>query len=189
MKRIFALALAALLLNGCFDEDPETLPPAVTLTDDALGYYCRMIVNQHPGPKAQIHLAGQQEPLFFTQVRDAIAYQRMPEQSDKIAAIYVNDMGTAASWDRPGVDNWIPAGDADYVVGSSAVGGMGAAELVPFASRDAAVAFAAQNGGQVQRLDDVPDDAVLGPDQPVAEGSDENLYHERLKALTGENGG
>jgi len=189
MKPAFTLALAVFLLSGCLEEGRGGPPPPVEMTSDALGYYCQMALKEHPGPKAQIHLAGQSNPIFFAQVRDAVAYQRMPEQSGQIAAIYVNDMGAAASWDDPGADNWIAADDATYVTGSTAIGGMGAPELVPFSERRAAEAFAAANGGQVLRLEQVPDDAVLGPAVPMAADGQALLYRDRLKALTHEKGG
>ena len=189
MTRVFALALALLLSNACSQEDQGGLPPPVAMTADALGHYCQMALSEHPGPKAQIHLVGQKNPIFFAQVRDAVAFRRMPEQSAAIAAVYVNDMGAAESWAAPGADNWIPAEDAYYVAGSTTVGGMGAAELVPFSRRDAAADFAGKNGGQVLRLEEVPDAAVLGPALPVAEGGGAEGYRERLKALSHANGG
>ena len=87
MKR---LILALCLLAGCRDE--AALPQPVSLTSEAVGYFCQMNILDHGGPKAQVHLDFG-PPLFFSQVRDALAYQRMPEQSAAIRAIYVNDMG------------------------------------------------------------------------------------------------
>ena len=105
----------------------------MALTAESSGYFCQMDLLEHPGPKAQIHLATYPgAPLFFSQVRDAVAYLRMPEQTDTITATYVNDMGAAASWAEPGATNWIAADKAVYVVGSTAKGGMDAPEFVPF---------------------------------------------------------
>ena len=122
-----------------------------------------MNMMEHPGPKAQVHLEGMPAPLFFSQVRDAIAYQRMPEQSYPIKATYVSDMSKAPSWQFPGSNNWLPADKAFYVVGSKKVGGMGAQELVPFGSRSAADEFAGDNGGEVLTLAEIRDDMVLAP--------------------------
>jgi len=133
------------------------------MTDEALGHYCQMALSEHPGPKAQVHLEGLDAPLFFSQVRDAIAYQRMPEQSRPIRAIYVSDMAQASSWNEPGINNWAPAEDVHYVVGSRTAGGMGAPELVPFSDRGAAEAFAKENGGSVRTLAEIPDTSVLAP--------------------------
>lgn len=188
--RPLALA-AAVLLAACRTE--EAAPPApVALTEESVGYYCQMNLWEHPGPKAQVHLQGVLAPLFFSQVRDAIAYQRMPEQAYAIAVVYVNDMGAAESWEQPGAENWIPAADAFYVVGSAAAGGMGAPEIVPFADPAAAAAFAAEKGGTVLTLDRIGDEAVLAPVEPegggdgIAAGSDD--YRARLDALRADQG-
>lgn len=162
MNRILVAALAALSLAACREEAAER-PLPVTMTAEAVGHYCQMTLLEHPGPKAQVHLEGLAEPLFFSQVRDAIAYQRMPEQSHAITAIYVSDMGAAPSWEDPGADNWIAADTALYVVGAAVAGGMGAPELIPFSDPAAAAGFATRNGGEVLSLDAIPDDAVLAP--------------------------
>jgi copper chaperone NosL len=189
MKYAPALALSLLLLSGCFEQERASAPPPVTMTADALGFYCQMTLIEHPGPKGQIHLVGQTHPIFFSQVRDAIAFERMPEQSGSIAAIYVNDMGAAASWEEPGVDNWIIAPKAYFVAGSQTVGGMGAPELVPFSERSAAEAFAARKGGRVLTLAEIADEDVIGQATPLAEGADDHQYHDRLKAVSHEHGG
>ena len=124
MKPLLIL-LATLSLAAC-KEEAATPPPPVALTAQAVGHYCQMDLLEHPGPKAQVHLDGLPDPLFFSQVRDAIAYQRMPEQSHAIRAIYVNDMAVAPSWAQPGPDNWIDASTAHFVIGSDATGGMDA---------------------------------------------------------------
>ncbi|MCL7464686.1 nitrous oxide reductase accessory protein NosL [Phaeovulum sp. NW3] len=161
MKHAVLIALM-LALAACREENASQ-PQPVTMTEEAVGHYCQMHLLEHPGPKAQVHLTGQPHPLFFSQVRDAIAYQRMPEQSHLIAAIFVNDMAVAPSWQMTGADNWISAAAAFYVVGSDAVGGMEAPELVPFARAADADAFAAERGGQVLQLVDIPDAEVLAP--------------------------
>lgn len=160
----YCLVLGVALTTGaCRDQPQSVKPQAVAMTQDALGHYCQMALSEHPGPKAQVHLDGFQVPLFFSQVRDAIAYKRMPEQSHRILAVYVSDMAKAASWENPGTNNWADADSVVYVVGSRAVGGMGAQELVPFADRQAAVDFAGKNGGTIQTLSEIPDSAVLAP--------------------------
>jgi len=162
MNRILLAMFAVLALSAC-NEQAAVKPPPVAMTAEALGHYCQMNLLEHPGPKAQVHLAGLQAPLFFSQVRDAIAYQRMPEQSHEIVAIYVSDMGAAPSWENPGADNWIAADDAVYVIGATLAGGMGAPELVPFGERAAAEDFVERNGGEILALASVPDDFVLAP--------------------------
>ncbi len=181
-----ALIAALLLPLGACREDAPTVPAPVAMSDAALGHYCQMQLAAHPGPKGQIHLQGIEAPLFFAQVRDAIAYLRSPEQEGAIAAAYVSDMGAAASWQEPGAQNWIAAAMAFYVVGSDAVGGMGAAEVVPFARRAQADGFAAAHGGQVMSLADIPDDAVLGPDRRDPAVKDGTDYQKRIQALSKE---
>ncbi len=188
MKR----ALLVLMLLAACREETAALPDPVPLTEEAVGHYCQMDLFEHPGPKAQVHLDGLPGmPLFFSQVRDAVAYQRMPEQSHTILGIYVNDMGAAPSWEDTGPTNWIPADTAYFVVGSKRAGGMGAPELVPFADPAKANAFAAENGGAVMRLTDIPDEDVLTP--VALEGdigaTDDADYEERLRALSQKAGG
>ena len=161
--RILLPICLALTLAACREDEVAALPDPVSMTDEALGYYCQMNLDEHPGPKAQVHLEGQPAPLFFAQVRDAIAYQRMPEQSHAILAIYVSDMGAAVSWEEPGVNNWTAADTAYYVVGARIDGGMGAPELVPFADQAKAEDFVKAQGGQVLGLADIADEIVLAP--------------------------
>ena len=71
-------------------------------------------------------------------------------------------MAAAREWANPGAENWIDARKAFYVIGSSAKGGMGAAETVPFSTREAAELFATRNGGDVVRFEDIPPEYVLG---------------------------
>lgn len=184
MKRIL---LAVFLLSACREDKPP-LPAPVALSAEAVGHYCQMNLLEHDGPKAQVHLLGfAGRPLFFSQVRDAVAYARLPEQSATVLGIYVNDMGAAgATWQQPGTTNWINAETALFVVGSRQAGGMGADELIPFGDQAAAQAFIAANGGQVFGFGDVPDTAVFGEDQPV-ENSDGDDYMARLQRLKGEN--
>lgn len=185
MKRLALFTL--LLLTACQDQTAQTITP-VALTAETTGYYCQMNLTEHPGPKGQIHLDGLPgAPLFFSQVRDAIAYLRLPERDHRILAIYVSDMGAAgATWDDPGPTNWIPAEQAFYVMGSSRNGGMGAPELIPFADPAKAQAFATRYGGRILPLSDIPDDAVIAPDDPtVADAAAEDPdYDARLRALS-----
>lgn len=189
MNRLIPLVFLA--LAAC-KEEVATLPAPVSMTAEAVGHYCQMDLLEHPGPKAQVHLDGMPYPLFFSQVRDALAYQRMPEQSHAIVAIFVNDMAVAPSWEDTGADNWIDARTAFYVVGSTRAGGMGAPELVPFADKAEAEQFAAGNGGSVMSLSAIPDTEILAPATPdagiVAEDDDSDFLR-RLKATTPKMGG
>lgn len=190
MRRL-AGALCLIVLAACRDDGAEAVPSPVSMNADALGYYCQMNLSEHPGPKAQVHLDGLPAPIFFSQVRDAIAYRRMPEQSHMIRAVYVSDMGVAPSWESPGDNNWIAADDAYYVIGSDMVGGMEAPELVPFATEDAAAAFVAAHGGRVVTLGDVSDADVLSPvdSGTGSDAADEADFEQRLRRLSTREGG
>ncbi|GAB4361616.1 MAG: nitrous oxide reductase accessory protein NosL [Kiloniellaceae bacterium] len=157
-----AILLPALLLAACNEEVAKAPPAPVALTEDSLAHYCQMWIADHGGPKAQIHLEGTDAPLFFAQVRDAVAYLRSPERSAPVIAVYVSDMARAASWEHPGADNWIAADKAAFVVGSDVKGGMGAPEVAPFGTRDAAERFMRDHGGRIMTLDQIPAQAVLG---------------------------
>ncbi|HET6466745.1 MAG TPA: nitrous oxide reductase accessory protein NosL [Geminicoccaceae bacterium] len=162
------LLLLILLLAACGEGEEAATPPApVEPARSDIGYYCGMIIVDHPGPKAQIFLANREQPLWFTQVRDAIAFTRLPEEPRDIRAVWLNDMARAGSWEAPAPGAWIAAGEAWYVLGSDRRGGMGAPEAVPFGTEAAAHAFAAAHGGRVLRLDEIRDDEVLGG-EPLA---------------------
>lgn len=153
-----------IVLAGCKEDSANlTLPEPVPLTEEAAGHYCQMVILEHQGPKAQVFLAGMAAPLWFSQVRDGIAYLKSPEQSAEILVLYVNDMGAAESWALPGEDNWMNAEMAYFVVGSDAIGGMGAPELAPFADLTKAEEFAEIHGGEIMRLADIPASVVLAP--------------------------
>lgn len=178
------------LLCGCKEEVAQNTAPR-DMTAETLGHYCQMNLLEHPGPKAQVFMQGYSAPLFFSQVRDAIAYMRGPEQVAPILAVYVNDMGAmGATWDQPGDGNWIGADTAFYVVGSAREGGMGAPETVPFSSREHAEAFALAEGGHVLTLNDVADDMVLAPvEEGAGDATDDADFDDRLRALPSKAGG
>lgn len=158
----YLLMATCLLLVACKQEVAEA-PEPVSMTADALSFFCQMSIGEHGGPKGQIHLEDYPQPLFFGQVRDLVAYIKAPERDAQITAIYVSDTGAAQSWDVMGVDNWISADETHFVVGARVAGGMGAQEIVPFASSSQASEFADIYGGDVMMLDLIPDSAALGP--------------------------
>ncbi len=169
--------LAVALLSAC-DGEPEQVaaPKHQELTREATGYYCSMIVVDHIGPKAQIFLKGAEEPLWFSSVRDGIAFTLLPDEPKTITAFYVNDMGRA-SWETPEPDTWIPADGAHFVIGSDRRGGMGAEEAVPFGELEAAKTFIAKHGGKVVSLSEVPSDYILSaeaeePHHTMGEGAE-----------------
>ncbi|GGE81882.1 NosL copper chaperone [Stappia taiwanensis] len=179
------IAALGLGLAGCQEETVAEKPQPVALTTEAAGHYCQMTVLEHGGPKAQIHLAGNPFPLWFTQVRDAVAFTRLPEEPKDYVAIYVNDMAKAETWENPGEGNWIDADDAWFVIGSRTRGGMGAPEAIPFGTEADADAFAAENGGAIMRFDAIPTDYVLAP--VASEGSAAGMTPPQLPIRVSEN--
>jgi copper chaperone NosL len=162
MKRLLALAVICLALAACDQEQASvTQPPPHDLTPDAIGYFCGMNVQEHPGPKGQIILASRSDPVWFSSARDALAFTMLPEEPKDIQAIYVSDMGKAPSWDKPGAANWVEAHRAVFVIGSRRKGGMGADEAVPFSDRAAAEKFASEHGGRIVSFGDMPRDYIL----------------------------
>ena len=171
---VAAALFTAAFLVGCEDAQKQSPPAPLALTSEAMGRYCGMNVLEHPGPKGQIILDARiGEAVWFSSARDAIAFTMLPEEPKDFAAIYVSDMGKAASWEKPGETNWIDAKTAFYVIGSTLRGGMGAQEAVPFSTRDTASGFAAKNGGRVVSFDEVPRDYVLGTGGDVPENTDD----------------
>ena len=167
MNTLTTLAAAVALtisLAACSEQQASTeIPLPVALSEEAVGHYCNMTILEHTGPKAQIHLANNPHPLWFSQVRDGIAFTRSPEETYEAVVVYVNDMGKASDWDFPGFETWIDAREAWFVIGSRKTGGMGTPEVIPFGTEQTASGFVKDNGGQVVRLAEIPDAYVLGP--------------------------
>ncbi|VAW24686.1 hypothetical protein MNBD_ALPHA11-488 [hydrothermal vent metagenome] len=159
---VFSLAL----LSACQSNVATQKPEPALLSEDDIGFFDQMIVVDHEGPRAQIHLAGSPDPIWFSSVRDGLAYFKSPEQSARILAIYVNDIGVANSWQDMGIGNWTDAETAFFVVGSNAKGGMGAPEPVPFSSEIKAKEFSLERGGEILKLADITAEMVLAPMKP-----------------------
>ena len=174
---VLASALAVgLLLGSCGDEETEK-PKPNGVTAEATGHYCNMLLSEHAGPKGQIFLKSEKQPIWFSSVRDAITFTLLPEEPKDIAAIYVTDM-TSTDWSQPGDDSWIDAREAFYVIGSDRTGGMGAPEAVPFKAEAGAKAFLAARGGEIVRYDGIPKDYILAPVEPDAP-LDGDVGHDR----------
>lgn len=170
MRSFAALLCAALALAGCGEEQSAAAPTPHRLTADAIGHYCGMGLMEHTGPKGQIILASRSAPVWFSSARDAFSYTMLEEESKDVRAIYVSDMGKAPTWESPGVDNWVEARQAVFVIDSRRQGGMGAPETVPFSERAAAERFVAENGGRIVAFGEVPRDYVLSS-EPAADDS------------------
>lgn len=169
MTRRALLLAIAIVLAGCGQKTSEPPPRPFPLTAQATGHYCGMNLLEHKGPKGQIILASQAEPIWFSSARDAFSFTMLPDEPKDIRAVYVSDMAKAASWDDPGTTNWVDAHKAFFVIDSSRQGGMGAPETVPFSDRAVADKFATEYGGRVVAFDEVPRDYVLGSQAGAAE--------------------
>jgi copper chaperone NosL len=178
-KSLCILVLTGLLF-GC-DEAPSAPPSPQALTDDATGVYCGMILTEHEGPKAQVFEKGRTTPLWFTAVRDALAYSRLPGEAQSIVAFYVHDMGQATSWKKPQTNGiWIQAQNAFYVIGSTKRGGMGMTEVVPFGTKEKADQFALLFGGWVVDYSNIPTDSLF-PEPPQSNSA---LANDKGEGLT-----
>ena len=155
----FTVLLLSLFLIACEKVPPAEVPVAQTLTREANGYYCLMTVVYHSGPKGQIIL-DDGKVLWFTSVRDTISFTLSPEEPKNISAIYVNDMADV-NWEKPGLDNWIDAHTAWYVLGSEKAGGMGAPETVPFSTKTTAASFVKKYGGTIHKFDTIPKEYIV----------------------------
>lgn len=134
---------ASLLLAGCGEQTTSAKP--LEIAGDTACALDGMVLQDFPGPKAQIHY-DQGEPDFFCDTREMFSVLLRPEQKKRIVAIYTQDMGKA-DWTSP-KGQWIDAKTAFYVVGSPRRGSMG--PTVPsFALEADAAKFAEQYGGKV----------------------------------------
>ncbi len=154
-KNIFFIC-ALLLISGCLDDKVTEKPKAVTLSIDHNGYFCSMTIMDHPGPKAQIHILGEKQPLWFSQVRDMFGFIMLPGEARDIAALYVTDMSKTNDWNNTNDAPWIDPKNAWFVINSNKIGGMGALEVVPFSIKDDAIEFVDEFGGQILPYDKIP---------------------------------
>lgn len=148
------LLLAAGLLAACGQNSTSTVTPKEIAQDT----YCAldgMLLADYPGPKAQIHYAGQPEPEFFCDTTEMFSLLLKPEQARKVSAAYVQDMDKA-DWAAP-EGAWIDAKAAFYVVGSKKRGAMGPT-IPSFGTREGAQKFATAEGGKVYPYADITAD-------------------------------
>ena len=155
--RLIPILMAALLaLAACGRDGAPAAPAEVTA-----GTACSldgMLLNDYPGPKAQIQY-GDGSTEFFCDTVEMFNMVLRPESARRIRAVYTQDMGKA-DWKAPR-GHWIDARQAFYVHGSKVKGSMGPT-FAAFARQEDAAAFAEVNGGRIMRFDEVkPDMADL----------------------------
>ncbi len=164
IKRLVGASLIAMtLLTACGDGDkPAEKPVAAVMKPTDTGYYCSMRMDEHEGPKGQIFVRGQKDPIWVSSVQQIFAFRYSPGEPRNLSAIYVNDMAQVKAWSDPGAnDIWIDAEDAYYVVDSSFIGGMGAPDILPFSDEGKAVAFTLTHGGKVMKFNEVPEESAF----------------------------
>ena len=158
-----AVAAFLLLLAACHDDGRNApVPPPQAITDSAVAQFCGMSLTEHPGPKGQVFLRGDSKPLWFSSVRDTVAYTMLPEMPKSVAVIYVTDMARTTEWNHPLNGPWVNARKAVFVIGSNRQGGMGADEAVPFSDPTAAQRFVESYGGHIVSFAHIPQSYVLG---------------------------
>ena len=116
-----------------------------------------MLLSDYPGPKAQVHYAGQAQPVFFCDTVELFNTLLAAEQVRAVKAVYVQDMGQA-NWEQP-TGHWIDAKVGIYVLGSKRHGSMGPT-IGSFAQEADAQKFAAEYGGKVLRFGEITIDMV-----------------------------
>lgn len=163
------LGLLCLVLTACGRGEQQIALPREP-GSNATGYYCKMMLKEHHGPKGQILLKGWSEPLWFSSARDALTYVEQDLASEReVAGFWVNDMAQG-TWETPAPGSWIDARSAWYVVGSEKAAAMGGNEAVPFKERVAADAFAEDHGGRVVTYDTARREIAEAPAPGAADG-------------------
>ena len=152
-----------LVLSGCDNSTPKMIYSPQAVTRDDIGYYCNMIVEDHSGPKGQILLTDTEKAIWFTSVRDAVAFNLLPEEPKNIGAFFVTAMDKA-EWGHPEKQhsNWINAQSAFYVIKSSQQGSMGQMEAIPFEQKQFANDFIQKHGGEIVSYSEIPNNYILG---------------------------
>ena len=150
--------LGMALLAGCGEQAAPAKPLVPVEIDRSTS--CEldgMLLADYPGPKAQIHFAGQDKPVFFCDTVELFNTLLAGEQVRPVKAVFVQDMGQA-DWDKP-QGHWIDAKSAYYVLGSKRHGSMGPT-IASFAQEVDANKFAELFGGKVLRFADIKRDMV-----------------------------
>ena len=165
--KLVLAAFAATVLVGCGQSATETAVVPLEINQGTSCSLDGMLLADYPGPKAQIHYAGQAEPDYFCDTVEMFHMFLNPEQVRAVRGIFVQDMGKA-DWDQPR-DHWIDAKTAYYVHGSKRLGSMGPT-IASFALEKDAAQFAAEHGGKLFRF------AGITPDMVVLDG---DALHDR----------
>lgn len=151
-RTLMLAALASALLAACGEPAGTDAAAPQEITAGTSCSLDGMLLADYPGPKAQIHYAGQAGPEFFCDTVEMFNIYLKPEQVRPVQALFVQDMGKA-DWEQPR-GHWIDARNAYYVHGSRRHGSMGPT-IASFAQEADAARFAAEHGGKVYRFADI----------------------------------
>lgn len=162
VRRLRTVAVATLLAwgaAGCARGAGEATAAPREITSATACSLDGMLLGDYPGPKAQIHYSGSDEPDYFCDMVEMFRMYLKPEQVRSVRAVYVQDMGKT-DWEQPR-GQWTDARTAFFVVGSRRHGSMGPT-IASFALEPDARRFAAEYGGRVLPFGSVKaEDAVL----------------------------
>ena len=139
----------ATLFSACSRQAP--LPPPQEIATGTTCTLDGMLLNDYPGPKAQIHYT-EGPPEFFCDTMEMFSILLRPESQRRIRAVYTQDMGQA-DWKQPR-GHWIDARTAYFVQGSTLKGSMGPT-FAAFERREDAEAFTKKYGGKVLRFAEI----------------------------------
>lgn len=155
MKKWMAvLAVAGVVLTGCGDDvKKHSFTPVAFDAHDRCSL-CGMVISHYEGPKAELFIKGAEDTAVkFCSGRDAFTFALQPENSRRLLAFFIHDMG-ATSWAKPEDKALMDATKAHYVYGHDIPGVMGN-EPAAFSSADSARAFVQKHGGKVYSYADI----------------------------------
>lgn len=144
-KILFISFCISLLLSSC-SQSTVSEATAIDFTNDTACALDGMLLSEHPGPKAQIHYQGQEQPEFYCDTVEFVSIVTETERKTPMIGLFVQDMAVA-NWEAPR-GHWIPAKSALFIHGASKHGSMGPT-IASFSERAAAEKFVAQYGGKI----------------------------------------
>ena len=155
-RRHLMLAGLAALATGCSDKS-DTAPVPREIEAGSTCDLDGMLLGDYPGPKAQIHFAGQAQPSWYCDTVEMFNTLLRPEQQKAIRAVFVQDMAQA-DWDQPR-GHWFDARSGFYVLGSRRHGSMGPT-IASLRTQADARKFADAHGGRVLAYAEVKPEMV-----------------------------
>lgn len=159
---ITLLVTLLVALAACTSQnEPAEKPDPQAITAESVGHFCSMDLVEHDGPKGQIFIRGKTDPLWFSTIRQTLAYTILPDSPKGLDAIYVTDMAIVKDMRQPEAESWMNARDAYFVTESKMAGGMGGEDPLPFSDRRKAEEFAAKYGGTILKFSEISEDYIL----------------------------